>query len=75
MPLSIQTYNSVIKVYALGAYDLTAIALHQLYRYVRLVGSNQIAIKWPSCTNCSVKKMGMGLCQYVDRCFHASSLP
>ena len=60
VPLSIQTYDSVIKVHGivlasspghfppphgLGAYDLAAYALHQSYRYVCLVGSYQIATK------------------------------
>ena len=57
VPMSIETYDSVIKVHGivlattfllphgLGVYDLAAYALHQLYRYVCLVGSYQIACK------------------------------
>jgi len=45
VPLLIQTYDSVIKVHGLGAYDLVTYALHQLYRYVHLAGTYQIATK------------------------------
>ena len=61
VPLSIQTYDSHKSTWHgfsliprplssshmayIGAYDLVAYALHQLYGYVRLVGSYQIATK------------------------------
>ena len=63
--LSIQTYDSVIKVHGMvlasspghfpsptwpiGAYDIVAYAYHQLYRYVCLIGSYQIATELLSC--------------------------
>ena len=61
VPLSIQTYDSVINVHGmvlasdfllphgLRVYDLAAYILHQSYWYVCLVGSYQIATKYLSC--------------------------
>ena len=39
-----------------------------------LVGRYQIATMQVAFMQCE-KDVGMGLCQYVDLCFHASSLP